>query len=93
MKVCNLDVYRPIAPVITAKDEDEAVIIANSTEFGLGAEIWFGDLNRAERVTKRIQLGFIAINGMVKSDPRLPLAELRSLELGWSFPAMGSRNL
>ena len=56
MKVCNMEVFGPIAPVITVKDEDEAVEIANSTEFGLGAEIWSGDLDRAERLAKRIKI-------------------------------------
>ncbi len=82
MKACNFEVLGPIAPVITAKDEDEAVIIANSTEFGLGAEIWSGDLDRAERVAKRIQSGFVAINGMVKSDPRLPFGRVKKSGIG-----------
>ncbi|AKB35241.1 Succinate-semialdehyde dehydrogenase [NAD] [Methanosarcina siciliae C2J] len=43
MEVCNIEIFGPVAPVITAKDEDEAVEIANSTEFGLGAKIWSGD--------------------------------------------------
>ncbi|WP_440945833.1 NAD-dependent succinate-semialdehyde dehydrogenase [Methanosarcina sp. T3] len=72
MEVCNIEVFGPIAPVITAKDEDEAVEIANSTEFGLGAKVWSGDLDRAEKLAKRIRSGSVAINGMIRSDPRLP---------------------
>jgi succinate-semialdehyde dehydrogenase/glutarate-semialdehyde dehydrogenase len=72
MKVFNVEVFGPVAPVITAKDEDEAVELANSTEFGLGAEIWSENLERALKLAKRIKSGFVAINGMVKSDPRLP---------------------
>ena len=82
MKVCNVEVFGPIAPVITVKDEDEAVEIANSTEFGLGAEIWSGDLERAERLAKRIKSGFVAINGMVKSDPRLPFGGVKKSGIG-----------
>jgi succinate-semialdehyde dehydrogenase/glutarate-semialdehyde dehydrogenase len=82
MKVCNMEVFGPIAPIITAKDEDEAVEIANSTEFGLGAEIWSGDLDRAERLAKRIRSGFVAINGMVKSDPRLPFGGIKKSGIG-----------
>jgi succinate-semialdehyde dehydrogenase/glutarate-semialdehyde dehydrogenase len=78
MNVCNLEVFGPVAPVITAKDKDEAVKIANSTEFGLGADIWSGDLARAEKVAKRTQSGFVAINGMVKSDPRLPFGGIKN---------------
>jgi succinate-semialdehyde dehydrogenase/glutarate-semialdehyde dehydrogenase len=72
MKVFNVEVFGPVAPVITVKNEDEAVELANSTEFGLGAEIWSEDLERALKLSKRIKSGFVAINGMVKSDPRLP---------------------
>ncbi len=82
MKVCNMEIFGPIAPVITAKDEDEAVEIANSTEFGLGAEIWSEDLDRAERLAKRIRSGFVAINGMVKSDPRLPFGGIKKSGIG-----------
>ncbi|MGB4281522.1 MAG: aldehyde dehydrogenase family protein, partial [Methanosarcina thermophila] len=82
MKVCNVEVFGPIAPVITAKDEDEAVKIANSTEFGLGAEIWSRDLERAQRLAKRIKSGFVAINGMVKSDPRLPFGGVKKSGVG-----------
>jgi len=82
MKVCNVEVFGPIAPVITVKDEDEAVKVANSTEFGLGAEIWSGNLERAQRLAKRIKSGFVAINGMVKSDPRLPFGGVKKSGIG-----------
>jgi succinate-semialdehyde dehydrogenase/glutarate-semialdehyde dehydrogenase len=82
MKVCNVEVFGPIAPVITVKDEDEAVKIANSTEFGLGAEIWSGNLERAQKLAKRIKSGFIAINGMVISDPRLPFGGVKKSGIG-----------
>jgi len=82
MKVCNVEVFGPVAPVITVKDEDEAVKIANSTEFGLGAEIWSENLERALRLAKRIRSGFVAINGMVKSDPRLPFGGIKKSGVG-----------
>jgi succinate-semialdehyde dehydrogenase/glutarate-semialdehyde dehydrogenase len=77
MKVCNVEVFGPVAPVITAKDEDEAVKIANSTEFGLGASVWSQDLERSQRLAKKIKSGFVAINGMVISDPRLPFGGVK----------------
>lgn len=82
MEACSVEVFGPIAPLITAKDEDEAVEIANSTEFGLGAEAWSQDLNRSERVAKRIRSGFVAINGMVRSDPRLPFGGVKKSGIG-----------
>jgi succinate-semialdehyde dehydrogenase / glutarate-semialdehyde dehydrogenase len=82
MEVCNIEVFGPVAPVITAKDEDEAVKIANSTEFGLGAKIWSKDLERAERLAKKMKSGFVAINGMANSDPRLPFGGIKKSGIG-----------
>lgn len=82
MKGCNVEVFGPIASVITVMDEDEAVEIANSTEFGLGAEIWSKDLERAQRLAKRINSGFVAINGMIKCDPRLPFGGIKKSGIG-----------
>lgn len=82
MKVLNMEVFGPIAPVVMAKDENDAVKIANSTEFGLGAEIWSADLKRAERLAKRIRSGFVTINGRVKSDPRLPFGGTKKSGIG-----------
>jgi succinate-semialdehyde dehydrogenase/glutarate-semialdehyde dehydrogenase len=82
MKVFNVEVFGPVAPIITAKDEDEAVELANSTEFGLGAEIWSENLERALRLVKKIKSGFVAINGMVKSDPRLPFGGIKKSGVG-----------
>ena len=82
MEACSVEVFGPIAPLITVKDEDEAVKIANSTEFGLGAEVWSGNLERAERLAKRIRSGFVAINGMVRSDPRLPFGGVKKSGIG-----------
>ena len=82
MKVSNIEVFGPIAPMITVKDEDEAVKIANSTEFGLGAGVWSGNLERAERLAKSIRSGVVAINGMVRSDPRLPFGGIKKSGIG-----------
>jgi succinate-semialdehyde dehydrogenase/glutarate-semialdehyde dehydrogenase len=82
MEVCNIEVFGPVAPIITAKDETEAVKIANSTEFGLGAKIWSENLDRAERLAKRIKSGFVAINGLHKSDPRLPFGGIKKSGVG-----------
>lgn len=71
MKVLNMEVFGPVAPVIMAKDENEAVKIANSTELIFGAEVWSADKKRAERLAKRIRASFITINERIRSDPRL----------------------
>lgn len=82
MDVCKVEVFGPIAPVVSVKDENEAVKIANSTEFGLGAEVWSGNMERAETLAKRIRSGFVAINGTVRSDPRLPFGGAKKSGIG-----------
>ncbi len=82
MKVMTEEVFGPIAPIITVKSEDEAVKIANDTEFGLGASIWSRNTDRAERVASRIEAGTVTINDMVKSDPRLPFGGVKKSGIG-----------
>lgn len=89
MKVLSIELFGPIAPVIMAKDENEAVEIANSTELGLGAEVWSGDEQRAERLAKRIKAGFVTINGRIKSDPRLLFGSVRKSCTGREFSYYG----
>ncbi|MDD4748960.1 MAG: NAD-dependent succinate-semialdehyde dehydrogenase [Methanosarcinaceae archaeon] len=82
MKVCSLEVFGPIAPLLTVKDESEALKLANSTEFGLGGAIWSKDLKRAESFAKKLKAGIVAVNGMVKSDPNLPFGGIKKSGVG-----------
>ncbi|MGO9015002.1 MAG: NAD-dependent succinate-semialdehyde dehydrogenase [Dissulfurispiraceae bacterium] len=82
MKVLTEEVFGPIATIIIVKDEDEAVNVANDTEFGLGASIWSRDHDRAEKLAARLEAGCIAINDMVKSDPRLPFGGIKKSGFG-----------
>ena len=66
------EVFGPVALVITVKDEAEAIKVANDTSFGLGASVWTSDINKAKKIIPQIDAGAVFINGMVKSDPRLP---------------------
>jgi succinate-semialdehyde dehydrogenase/glutarate-semialdehyde dehydrogenase len=89
MKILSEEVFGPVAPIITVRDEDEAVSAANDTEYGLGASIWSRDLKRAERIAARIQAGCIAINDMVKSDPRLPFGGVKKSGIGRELSHFG----
>ena len=91
MKVLTEEVFGPIAPIITVKDEDEAVRIANDTEYGLGCSIWSRNTERAERLAARIETGTVAINDMVKSDPRLPFGGVKKSGIGRELSHFGLR--
>jgi succinate-semialdehyde dehydrogenase/glutarate-semialdehyde dehydrogenase len=82
MKVLTDEVFGPIAPIVVVKNEGEAIAAANNTEYGLGAAIWSRNTERAERMAKRIESGFVAINDMVRSDPRLPFGGVKKSGVG-----------
>jgi succinate-semialdehyde dehydrogenase/glutarate-semialdehyde dehydrogenase len=88
-KVMKEEVFGPVAPVVVVRSEDEAVRIANETEFGLGASIWSRNTDRAEKLAARIQSGFVAINDSVKSDPRLPFGGVKKSGIGRELSEYG----
>ncbi len=85
------ELFGPVAAVIRATDEEEAIHIANDTRFGLGSSIWSRDSQRAEILAKRIQTGCSFINGMVRSDPRLPFGGTKASGFGRELSYHGIR--
>ncbi len=66
------ETFGPLAPIMRVRDDDEAVAVANDTVFGLGGNVWSGDLDRGLAVASRLRTGGVFINGMTHSDPRIP---------------------
>lgn len=91
MKVLHEEVFGPIAPIIVVKDENEAIRVANDTEFGLGAAVWSRNIERAERIAAKLETGTVAINDMVKSDPRLPFGGIKKSGIGRELSHFGLR--
>ena len=82
MRIVKEEVFGPIAPIIVAASDDEVAALANSTPFGLGASIWSWNTTRAERLSRKIRAGFVAINDLVRSDPRLPFGGVKKSGMG-----------
>jgi succinate-semialdehyde dehydrogenase/glutarate-semialdehyde dehydrogenase len=82
MAAFDQETFGPLATVIKARDEAEAVELANKTEYGLGASLWTTDLTRAEQLSAEINSGSVFINAMVKSDPRLPFGGIKKSGYG-----------
>lgn len=76
------ELFGPVASLIPFGDEDEAVRLANHTAYGLGASLWTADAARARRLAGRIEAGGVFVNGMVKSDPRLPFGGVKDSGFG-----------
>ena len=85
------ELFGPVALIIRATSEDDALHIANQTRFGLGSSIWSQDLVRAEQLATGIQAGCTFINGIVKSDPRLPFGGVKASGFGRELGQHGIR--
>jgi succinate-semialdehyde dehydrogenase/glutarate-semialdehyde dehydrogenase len=83
------ELFGPVAIIIRAASEEQAVRIANETRFGLGSSIWSKDTARAERMAAQINTGCTFINGMVKSDPRLPFGGVKASGYGRELSKLG----
>lgn len=92
MPAYDEEIFGPVAAVIKAKDEQDAIRIANDTEFGLGACVFTQDLDRGERIAKEeINAGSCFVNQYVKSDPRLPFGGIKKSGYGRELSYYGIR--
>ncbi len=76
------ELFGPVAIVIRVADESQAVRVANGSRFGLGGSVWTRDAARGERVARRLETGMAFVNGLVKSDPRLPFGGVKASGFG-----------
>jgi succinate-semialdehyde dehydrogenase/glutarate-semialdehyde dehydrogenase len=82
MPAYSEELFGPAASILRAKDEDDAVRIANDTDFGLGASVWTTDKARGEAVARRLQAGATFVNAIVRSDVRLPFGGTKTSGFG-----------
>jgi len=91
MPAFDEEVFGPVASVIAARDDEDALYLANKTVYGLAASIWSEDIERATRLARRLNCGSVFINGMVKSDPRLPFGGVNRSGYGRELSIHGLR--
>mgnify|MGYP003288749632 CR=1 FL=1 len=89
MRVVNEEVFGPIAPILIADNEKEAIKLANDSEFGLGASIWTQDLENAELLSSNIKSGIVSVNNVVVSDPRVPFGGIKHSGFGRELSRYG----
>lgn len=89
-RVCREEVFGPFVTVTSFRDEEEALVIANATEYGLGAGLWTRDLSRAHRVAAALRSGMVWINCYKRVHPASPFGGVRQSGYGreMGFDAM-----
>ena len=83
------ETFGPLAAVITAKTEDDAIALANKTRYGLGATVWTRDLIKAERIARELDSGSVLINALMRSDVRLPFGGVKKSGYGRELSEFG----
>jgi len=76
------EIFGPVAPITTFETEEEAIAAANDTDFGLVAYVFTRDLDRALRVSERIEAGMVGLNQGVVSNPAAPFGGVKQSGLG-----------
>jgi succinate-semialdehyde dehydrogenase/glutarate-semialdehyde dehydrogenase len=85
------ELFGPVASVISVRDEEEAIAVANDCKYGLGASIWTADTKKGEAMARKIESGVVFINDMVKSDPRFPFGGVKRSGYGRELSYIGIR--
>ncbi|HUZ86867.1 MAG TPA: NAD-dependent succinate-semialdehyde dehydrogenase, partial [Candidatus Baltobacterales bacterium] len=89
MPAYHEETFGPVAAVIRVKDAEDALRVANDSEFGLGSSIWTADVARAQKLAERVEAGQVFVNGMVASDARLPFGGVKRSGYGRELSAYG----
>lgn len=91
MPAFDEELFGPVAAMVRVKNTEEAIKLANLTQFGLGGSLWTRDTIRGEALARQIHAGCIFVNGIVKSDPRLPFGGVKESGYGRELSYHGIR--
>jgi succinate-semialdehyde dehydrogenase / glutarate-semialdehyde dehydrogenase len=80
--ILDEEIFGPVAPIVTFDDEDEAIRLANATEYGLVSYLYTGDLARGLRVSERLDSGMVGLNRGLVSDPAAPFGGTKQSGIG-----------
>jgi succinate-semialdehyde dehydrogenase/glutarate-semialdehyde dehydrogenase len=85
------ETFGPLATIIRAKDENDAVAIANHHRYGLASAIWTEDREKAYKLARRIEAGNVFVNSLVRSDSRIPFGGIKKSGYGRELSDIGMK--
>jgi succinate-semialdehyde dehydrogenase/glutarate-semialdehyde dehydrogenase len=91
MPLFREETFGPVAAVIRARNTEDAIEMANDSEFGLGGNLWTRNIERGRALARHIESGGVFINGMTTSDPRLPFGGIKHSGYGRELSTFGIR--
>jgi succinate-semialdehyde dehydrogenase/glutarate-semialdehyde dehydrogenase len=91
MPAYDEELFGPVAAIVRARDEAEALALANRHRYGLGGSVWTEDLERGEGFARQMECGLAFVNGLARSDPRLPFGGVKDSGYGRELGAFGLR--
>lgn len=89
MKIMTEETFGPVVPFFIIKNEDEAIKISNASRYGLGASIWTKNIEKGEKIIKKLETGMAALNGFFSPEPALPFGGIKCSGIGVEMSKYG----
>lgn len=89
MPVYDEETFGPVFAIISVRDTEEAISIANDSHYGLGASVWSDNVELAEQIARKLQTGSVYVNSQMVSDPRLPFGGIKRSGYGRELSQYG----
>jgi succinate-semialdehyde dehydrogenase len=91
MAAYDEETFGPVAAIVTANDAEQALLLANSSDYGLGGNLWTRDIPRAQALARRMETGGVFINGFSASNARIPVGGVKKSGYGRELSHFGLR--
>ncbi len=89
MPVFKEETFGPVLAIVKVRDEEEAIALANDSQYGLGGCVWTNNIEKGERIARAVESGAMFVNSMTKSDPRLPFGGIKNSGYGRELSQYG----
>jgi succinate-semialdehyde dehydrogenase len=91
MAAFDEETFGPVAAITVADSAEHAITLANTSDYGLGGSLWTADIDRAQRMARRLETGGVFINGYPASNPRIPVGGVKNSGYGRELSHFGLR--